>query len=168
MGQPQDKWFSMRTDFFSRDAYELGFFNLSPQAMALYVASAAYASRWGIDHCFASQAAYVGIKRPAPVIRELVEGGFYVRSLTKGQFHVAHEGTLWRRGTPLQRRSIPIAIRAAVMKRDDYACVNCGNPNRLTLDHIWPYSKGGQDTIENLRVLCRSCNSQKGARVDAS
>ncbi len=35
----------------------------------------------------------------------------------------------------------------------------------LSLDHIYPWSLGGPDTVENLRVLCRSCNSRKGANV---
>lgn len=160
-----DKWFSMRTDFFGLDAYDLGFFKLSPAAMALYVSSIAYASRYGIDYCFRSQAQYVGIKRPAAVVAELAQHGFWIRSLDKDRYHIAHEGILWRRGTATTRRNIPLAVRAAVMERDDYTCVSCGAQDELSLDHIWPYSRGGQDTVENLRVLCRSCNSSKGARV---
>lgn len=165
MAQSTDKWFAMRTDFFNRDAYMLGFFNLSPPAMAAYVAGIAYASRWGIDYTFAHVCDQVGIKRKAPVVRELVEGGFWFPAIEKGQYHITHEGTLWRRGTPTQRRSIPVHIRAAVMERDRYACAECEATDELTLDHIWPYSKGGQDTVANLRVLCRSCNSRKGAKV---
>lgn len=164
MARPVDKWFSMRTDYFGRDAYTLGFANISPAAQALYVAGIAYACRWGIDYAFKSQTDHVGIRRRMPVVNELVERGFWV-PLTDQQYGICHEGHLWRRGTPLQRRSIPVHVRAAVYERDGYACVECGSTERLSLDHVWPYSMGGQDTLENLRVLCRSCNSRKGARV---
>lgn len=169
MGRPVDKWFSLQADFFGRDAHVLGFLNLSPQAMALYICSAAYASRWGVDFCYRNHAVMVGVKKPAPAIRELVECGFWIPALeSKTKFYVAHEGILWRRGSPTQRRTIPVAVRAAVMNRDGYACVECGATEDLSLDHIFPYSRGGQDTVENLRVLCKPCNSAKGARVDGS
>lgn len=168
MGTQSGKWFSMRADFWGPDAYELGLYKLSPQALALYFSSVAYASRWGIDSVTKHEAAYVGIKRPSAVFNELLQAGFFVRSLRKDTFHIAHEGVLWRRGIPSQRRTIPLAIRAAVMERDGYACVFCGETDVLTLDHIWPYSKGGRDTVDNLRVLCRSCNSAKGDRTDVT
>lgn len=63
------------------------------------------------------------------------------------------------------RQTIPRWIRAFVMARDGHRCVECGAVADLTLDHIWPWSRGGLDTVENLRVLCRSCNSRKGARI---
>lgn len=34
-----------------------------------------------------------------------------------------------------------------------------------TKDHIVPYSLGGDDSIENFRPACRSCNSKRGNRV---
>jgi hypothetical protein len=164
MGLSGDKWFSMRTDFFGRDSYQLGICHLSERSIGVYVACIAYACQWGLD--YVPRGIFRGIAGPRSVTRrELLEHGFLVRGLDSGTFHVAHEGTLWRRGTPLTRRTIPLAVRSKVMERDGYQCVECEATDWLTLDHIWPYSKGGQDTVENLRVLCRSCNSAKGARV---
>lgn len=45
-------------------------------------------------------------------------------------------------------------------------CVACGATDHLSLDHIIPWSLGGEDTMENLQTMCRSCNSRKGNRVD--
>lgn len=66
---------------------------------------------------------------------------------------------------PQSRADIPAAVRLAVYARDGHQCVLCAATDDLTLDHIYPWSLGGPDTEENLRVLCRSCNSRKGARV---
>lgn len=43
------------------------------------------------------------------------------------------------------------------------ACVRCGSTSDLTGDHIIPLRLGGTSTAENIQVLCRSCNSAKGA-----
>lgn len=42
-------------------------------------------------------------------------------------------------------------------------CVNCNTTKDLTIDHIKPLSKGGTNNINNLQILCRSCNASKGA-----
>jgi 5-methylcytosine-specific restriction endonuclease McrA len=60
---------------------------------------------------------------------------------------------------------VPPDIRRAVFARDGHICQICWATEDLTLDHIWPQVLGGEHTMENLRVLCRSCNSSKGARV---
>ena len=50
------------------------------------------------------------------------------------------------------------------MKRDGFKCVLCGdspakNPTcELHIDHITPWSHGGETIEENLRTLCSSCN----------
>ena len=58
-------------------------------------------------------------------------------------------------------RAIPKAIRRAVFARDNYQCVHCGAQKALTLDHIFPFSKGGSNDLENLQVLCKACNFKK-------
>lgn len=71
----------------------------------------------------------------------------------------------WKVDTPPSRPAIPARIRRAVYERDGHQCVTCRSIERLSLDHIHPYSLGGSDTIDNLQTMCRSCNSRKGARV---
>jgi 5-methylcytosine-specific restriction endonuclease McrA len=54
--------------------------------------------------------------------------------------------------------------RSAVMDRDGGKCRKCGSNIRLELDHIVPIAKGGKSERENLQLLCRKCNGEKGAR----
>jgi 5-methylcytosine-specific restriction endonuclease McrA len=55
--------------------------------------------------------------------------------------------------------------RNLVMKRDNYTCAYCGAKEGLTIDHIHPTSRGGQNTWDNLVTACNHCNSKKGNRT---
>lgn len=55
--------------------------------------------------------------------------------------------------------------RALIYKRDDHECQYCGSKKDLTIDHIIPRSKGGQDTWENLVACCYKCNLKKGNKL---
>jgi transcription elongation factor Elf1 len=61
-------------------------------------------------------------------------------------------------------------VRRQVIKQKGRVCAECGHKIRqnvdITVDHIKPRSKYPDLAlnIDNLRVLCRSCNSQKGDR----
>ena len=56
--------------------------------------------------------------------------------------------------------------RANIMLRDEESCQYCGKRSRdLTLDHVFPRSRGGQGTWENLVACCKSCNGKKGNRL---
>jgi hypothetical protein len=72
-----------------------------------------------------------------------------------------------RFGWEPHRAPIAPKLRTLVYRRDGYACVECGGDDvtQLTLDHRVPVSRGGGDDVENLRTLCRRCNSRKGAKV---
>jgi 5-methylcytosine-specific restriction endonuclease McrA len=64
---------------------------------------------------------------------------------------------------PAKRKHIPKAVRDAVMERDNYTCVYCASTNNPELDHNEAHANNGSDKIDNLQVLCRSCNRRKGA-----
>lgn len=59
------------------------------------------------------------------------------------------------------------ALRRAartILPTESMECEQCGANADLTVDHIVPIARGGGNDSANLRVLCRSCNSRKGAR----
>lgn len=66
---------------------------------------------------------------------------------------------------PHARASIPSSLRRQVFERDGHACVTCGTSERLSVDHIVPWSKGGPDTLDNFQTLCVPCNARKKDRV---
>lgn len=44
------------------------------------------------------------------------------------------------------------------------SCGICGSEENLTMDHVIPLSLGGKHSIENLAILCKTCNSRKRNR----
>ena len=70
------------------------------------------------------------------------------------------------------KRDISLGVRFAVLSRDRFKCVLCGDCPSINLacvlhiDHIVPWSKGGRTAIENLRALCDACNLGRGNRYE--
>lgn len=59
-----------------------------------------------------------------------------------------------------------ILTRKNILKRDHHKCGYCGRSDLpLTIDHIKPSSRGGEDTWENLVTACLPCNNKKGDRT---
>lgn len=59
---------------------------------------------------------------------------------------------------------VEIIDRSAIIARDNSTCYLCDKylePKQITLDHVIPLARGGTHTADNLKVACRSCNSQK-------
>lgn len=49
-------------------------------------------------------------------------------------------------------------------ERANNICLKCGLTAKLTVDHVVPLSKGGNNFIENLQPLCKPCNSSKNKK----
>jgi len=62
---------------------------------------------------------------------------------------------------PLHKIMFHKPSRSMIYQRDDNTCQYCGSQKRLTIDHVIPKSRGGQDTWENMVVACSSCNIKK-------
>ena len=55
--------------------------------------------------------------------------------------------------------------RSMIYKRDGHKCQYCGSTKNLTIDHIIPRSRGGEDTWQNLVVACNPCNTRKSDKL---
>ena len=73
-----------------------------------------------------------------------------------------------------RRRSVPPALRMAIIERDGGVCQECGvevkvykddrydsDPRLAEIDHIIPVADGGTNDPQNLRLLCLACNRKK-------
>ena len=74
------------------------------------------------------------------------------------------------RQSPPHDRKIPDPIRRQVLRRDNYACVECNwnhklwNPSdarHLELHHVQHHALGGKNTPDNLITLCTVCHDEK-------
>ena len=68
-----------------------------------------------------------------------------------------------------ERRKLTDSMRYKIMRKDSFHCVLCGatgKDDNLVIDHIYPVALGGKTKQENLRTLCRTCNSGKGTEID--
>ena len=94
-------------------------------------------------------------------LRNGCAGGGCARACT-GRRHPAATGGKWIRP----------AKRVAIYLRDGMACVWCGaaaeDGAALTLDHVVPWSRGGNNRAANLVTACRACNSARGNRSAAA
>ncbi len=67
-----------------------------------------------------------------------------------------------------QRREASGMRRTRIYMRDKYRCQYCGDKktaSELTLDHILPRSRGGDNSPVNVVTACVTCNQRKGNRT---
>lgn len=63
---------------------------------------------------------------------------------------------------------IPAETRFYLIHRAHHACAICKRkfpPSLLDIDHRVPVAMGGKCHLDNLEVLCYSCNRKKGAHL---
>jgi hypothetical protein len=56
--------------------------------------------------------------------------------------------------------------RERIFARDHHRCAYCAEifpPDALTLDHVEPLMRGGDQSEGNLVTACRACNTAKGS-----
>lgn len=59
-----------------------------------------------------------------------------------------------------------VLSRKNILRRDTHKCMYCLRSDLpLTIDHVIPKSKGGDDSWENLVAACTRCNNKKGDRT---
>ena len=55
-------------------------------------------------------------------------------------------------------RFIPKSVKTQIYTGK---CANCGKKHSLEYDHVIKYSHGGENSPQNLQMLCRNCNQRK-------
>jgi 5-methylcytosine-specific restriction endonuclease McrA len=121
------------------------------------------------------------VAEPAKVIRFTGENLFLYRKAEERFGHLREEHLINRVFTVALRshlprttqqrdyntatRYIPARIRQEVLERDGHQCAfvskdghRCSERCGLQLDHVVPFSQGGQSTVENLRAMCSAHN----------
>ena len=64
-------------------------------------------------------------------------------------------------------RGYDLTPRERIFRRDGFRCAYCGEvfvSADLTLDHVEPRMRGGDQSGGNLVTACRACNTRKGSR----
>jgi len=64
-------------------------------------------------------------------------------------------------------RQVPRDVRHHVFAHDRWRCRTCGTTMDLTVDHMVPRARGGNNYWRNLQTLCGACNQAKGDRLAA-
>ena len=57
--------------------------------------------------------------------------------------------------------------RRSIKEHFDYTCVYCGKTydlHQLSIDHVNPRSRGGEDITTNVVCACKRCNQMKGSQ----
>ena len=65
-----------------------------------------------------------------------------------------------------KKAKISPLIRETVLFRDGHRCRYCGSTDGpFEIDHVYPESKGGVTSTDNLVTACLTCNRRKSAKI---
>ncbi len=92
-------------------------------------------------------------------------------SIEEDSSHLVRQGTLLPTVIRL-RHFVRVPFREAaltrknILHRDHHCCQYCGySGEKLSIDHVVPRSRGGEDCWENVTTACLDCNILKGDRT---
>jgi hypothetical protein len=123
--------------------------------------------------CYAQ--ALLGHQVPPGDIAQVIERSLavFVRHLEKGRFAAtAKPRSGQRRCATATGRHVPAPVRRAVWVRDEGQCTfvseagrRCEARSRLEFDHIEAFARGGEATVEGIRLRCRAHNKECSSRA---
>lgn len=86
-----------------------------------------------------------------------------------GVIHIIFQSCLESENNRKRKKSLRYikGLFNKLLHKYNFECQHCGEKeeNKLTIDHIHPVSKGGDNSFDNLQILCKSCNSKKGSKI---
>ncbi|MDE5875883.1 MAG: HNH endonuclease [Muribaculaceae bacterium] len=90
----------------------------------------------------------------------------FIEYVESGEDIISHNYTM-SASSHRTKREPSLRLKVQVLLRDGNHCKICGvkcdeGLHKLHFDHILPWSKGGETTLDNLRVLCKACNEALG------
>ena len=91
----------------------------------------------------------------------------FVKWVNSKDLDLMPDVTTINNNTRKTNRDINLRLRFLVMKRDHFKCRICGRSPAtspgviLHIDHVIPWSRGGETVIDNLQTLCSDCNLGK-------
>ena len=95
-----------------------------------------------------------------------------IAQVEKQRFGVGARTRPTRRRRAASERTIPMAVRTEVFRRDRGHCTfvgdtghPCESRHGLEFDHIVPIARGGPTTADNLRLRCRTHNHVEAERT---
>lgn len=138
---------------------------LSDRAFRLHITALIWQAGQNRGNTYVPDAVVVMLCRPIrgrrqAIIQELLDGEVWLPAA--GGYWVDDENaTVVPFGG--RRPLIDPVMRQSIYERDGFCCLFCGATGDLSLDHVVPFSLGGEDSYANLRTLCVSCNSARGA-----
>jgi superfamily II DNA or RNA helicase/5-methylcytosine-specific restriction endonuclease McrA len=75
----------------------------------------------------------------------------------------------WKEFAPKKYEQMKELVFSNAQKGDKYICAICGKTSFykaiFQIDHIFPMSKGGKTNVDNLQLLCRTCNMRKSDKI---
>lgn len=138
-------------------------FTLSDSAFRALLRLACWSAEWGLAG-WVPKGCLRGLvpagRRTKRIVAELEAAGFLQHD--DNCYRIVHRGLAFRRDDAEHWDRSEVG---EVIARDGHRCRYCGATDDLTIDHLIPRCRGGNDKPSNLVVACRSCNSSKGART---